>query len=130
MQPITLRWIARILILAWACWWTFFAVASTLFEGPDSIYVTGGWHKALLPCGLAALVFLGSALLAWRWEAAGAVLLIAEGLLVCLAYYPIGFLHGSLNTILFVLLTLATPPIVAGLLFFLSWRGMRAPHPA
>src|SRR5579884_2782850 len=122
MQPITMRWIARILILAWACWWIFFAIASSISE-------SSGWHKALLPCGLAALIFLGSALLAWRWEAAGAVLLIAEGLLVCMAYYPIRFLHGSLSTACFVLLTLAAPPLMAGLLFFLNWRGMRTPHP-
>ena|SRR5579862_1608570 len=118
MSTIRMRWIARMLILLWACWWTFFVLAGAIGEG-------GGWQKALLPTLLATSIFFCSALFAWRWEAGGSGLLVVEGLLVCAAY-PVGFLHAhSIGTMIFVLLTLAAPPLVSGFLFFRSWRRTR-----
>ncbi|HZO91069.1 MAG TPA: hypothetical protein VFB38_22275 [Chthonomonadaceae bacterium] len=113
MYPQWMRKIALSLALLWACGWSFFAVASSIGEGYT-------WPK-LLPGILAALVFVGSLLLAWQWEPIGGSLLILEGLLVCTAYAT-GFLHArSANTMFFVLLLLAAPAMVSGLLLLGNW---------
>lgn len=110
-----MRHISRALALLWAGWWTFFGLASGLVEGlsPIGVFI----HTAV-----PGLVFLASVAVAWRWEAIGAVLLLAEGLLVLIGY-PL-MVHGRfpLSTITLVLLTMAVPPLAAGSLFFASWR--------
>jgi len=102
--------LARALSLIWAGWWVFFGVASALGERLSPF---GVLMHAAVPGG----IFLISAAIAWKWETTGGVLLILEGLLVC-AVYPV-WEHSRfpVSTILFVLLTMALPPIVAGCLF-------------
>ena len=112
MKPLALG-----LTAVWACWWTFFVTSSSIGEG-------GGWTQVMAPIMIGAAIFLGSAFAAWRWDASGATLLIAEGVIV-IAAFPAGFLHpNSSGTMIFVLLTLAAPPIVSGLLL-LAGRGRR-----
>ena len=117
------RVLALALALVWSGNWAFFAIASVC---GDAL----GWQKALPPALLGALIFLGSAFAGWRFTLAGAVLLLVEGGLVC-AGYATGFLKetgpGIRN---FVLLTLAAPPMVSGLLLLLGWRRAQAPKPA
>lgn len=112
----SVRWIARAVIVAWAGWWTFFAAAS-------SASAPGKWLDAVLVTLLAAVVFLGSALVAWRHEFAGGSLLVAEGLFFG-SLYQVGFFHArSPGAMALVLLTLALPPLVCGLVFIaLGWR--------
>ena len=64
---------------------------------------------------LPGLIFLGIALLAWRWPVHGAFLFIAIGILI-LVGYPIVMSHFPFSTIVFVWLTMALPPIIAGVL--------------
>jgi hypothetical protein len=106
------RSIARALALAWGGWWTFFGLASGIGERLTPL---GVLMHTLLPGGL----FLATALLVWRWERVGAVLLLLEALLAA-AYAGLG--HRWLT---FLLLTLALPPFIAGLL--LLAEGQRSP---
>ena len=105
-----LRWIARIIALIWAGFWTFFGVASGLGERLDP---AGVFMHTLLP----GLVFLGSAFIPWRWQLWGGIVLILEGLAILIGY-PI-WAHGrfELNTIIFMLLTMALPPLISGIFF-------------
>jgi hypothetical protein len=117
-----MNWIvyaARALALLWGAFWTWFGLASGIGEGLDP---AGIFFHAALP----GLVFLATAGLAWRWETIGGVALVLEGLLVMVAY-PL-MVHGRfpLATILFVELTMALPPLAAGVLFLLGGRGPEA----
>jgi hypothetical protein len=112
-----MRYLARALALLWAGWWVFFGLASGIGEGGTPAYV-------LLHTAVPGLVFLISAIVAWRWEAVGGVILMLEGVLVLIGY-PIVFGRFPLTTIVFVLLTMALPPLVAGFLFLADWRRLR-----
>ncbi len=110
--------VARVLALVWACWWTFFMLASG----------AGGGFKGVLtnaPNALPGLVFLISVAIAWKWEAVGGIVLMVESLLI-LIVYPL-FVRGELplSGIIFVMLTLGLLPLVAGILFLVSWQRTR-----
>lgn len=113
------RWnrrILRIVALIWAGWWAFFAWATVANQGFTLTRIV----VATLFC----LIFLGSVAIAWRREAIGGFLLLLEGLLV-LIVYTARFGHLPFSTVVFVLLTMAVPPMVAGLLFLASWQASR-----
>jgi hypothetical protein len=110
-----MRYTARALVLTWAGWWMFFGLASGTGERLSPL---GVLLHAAVPGG----IFLISALIAWRWEMPGAALLIVEGLIVCAGYPLMVSGRFPLATILFVLLTMALPPVLAGLLFLAGWR--------
>lgn len=102
-----IRLIALTIASVWAAFWTYFVVASALGE-PGSVGIK------LFICVLGTGLFLGSALLAWRWPRSGRVLLALEGLALCVADFT--FLHNPPATQMFLLLTLGLPPLLAGLL--------------
>jgi hypothetical protein len=107
-----LRYSARALALIWACWWTLFGLLSGAGEG----YNLSG---ILLHATVPGLVFLAAAVIAWRWEAIGGVLLLLAGLGTLIVFWYARTPQG------FLLLTL--PPLVAGLLFLVSWLRARPP---
>lgn len=109
-----LRYSALILALIWAGWWTFFGLASGIGEGSKPVGV-------LLHTAAPGLIFLASAVIAWRWERIGAIVLLVEGALILIGY-PLLFRRFPLSTILFVLLTMALPPLVAGCLLLADWQ--------
>jgi hypothetical protein len=111
------RWTARLLALAWSGGWLFFGLASGIGE---RLQPAGVLLHGLLPGGF----FLVTTLVAWRWESIGGALLVIEGIAVLVAY-PILFHRMTTETILFVLVTMALPPLVAGLL--LLSPGQRQP---
>ena len=113
-----MRYVARALALIWAGWWTFFGLACGLGEGMSPAGV-------LLHAALPGLIFLVSAAIAWRWEAIGGIVLVLEGLLVFIAYPVMTYSRFPLSTIVFVLLTMALPPLAAGFLFLASWQKSR-----
>jgi hypothetical protein len=125
MNRSSVRFASRVIALAWACWWTWFVVASTLGEcEPVGAAVARG--------ALAVVVLFGSIAVSARWERAGAALLIAEGLAVA-AVYPVGAARVfTVGSILAVVAMLGGPPLVSGLLLFAARRagGPRRPHPA
>ena len=104
---------ARGLAILWAGFWIWFGFASGLAEGltPRGVLV----HTAVP--GLFFLVFVA---VAWRWEAVGGALLVLVSILIAIAY-PMLFRRLPALTIFLTDLTLALPPLVAGVLFLLHW---------
>ena len=100
--------LARIIIILWAGFWVFFAVATILGEPYSGV--------GLLACVFFSLLFIISALVPFRWERAGAYLLITLGVVFLIAYPLRMAKRMPLLTVLFVILTLATPPIISGIL--------------
>lgn len=107
-----IRFIARLVILLWVGFWGFFLVASILSEP----FKTGG----LLPMAIYLLFFVIPVFIAWRWEKTGGILFVLVGLVVLVGYPMV--MNVSLSTILMIYLTMAFPPLIAGLLFFIYWR--------
>ena len=94
-------WAGRVLGLLWGGFWTAFGLLSGLGE---RLSVPGILMHAVMP----GLLFLAAALIAWRWQALGGVLLIAAGLAAG-AYFPWARTVPGI-------LVLPLPGIVAGLL--------------
>lgn len=104
-----MRYLARTVALLWAGWWVFFGLTSSLSEGLRPVDI-------LIHAAIPGLVFVISAIIAWRWEAIGGVLLLQIGLLVLIAYIVMAYNRFPLSTITVVLLAMALPPLVAGAL--------------
>lgn len=117
------RWLRRIGLivgLVWASLWTIFVGASVFSEGFGPITPEAIGASVILSLGVLTL-WLGL-VIAWKRELIGGILLIAAGLLV-LTGYPI-VAAGRIEPvgILLIVLTMGLPPLVAGLLFLLSWK--------
>jgi hypothetical protein len=112
---------ARILGILWAGFWTWFGAASGIAEGLTPF---GVLRYAAVP----GLVFVLLLVIAWRWEAVGGGLLVLIGILIAVAY-PMLFRRLSALTIFLTDLTLALPPLLAGLLFVFHWWSGK-PRPA
>jgi hypothetical protein len=117
-----IKYPAIVLALIWAGWWTFFCIASAISEGSDSL---AGWiHTA------PGFIFLLTAVIAWRWEMVGGILLIVEavGGMAFFGIWPFG--SDSMMASLFLLLTLALPPLAAGIMLLVSKRVTSKPKAA
>ena len=116
----TIRWmrnIGRGVALVWASVIALFALVSGA-PRPGLIGILMNFPNALPEVG-----FLICVALAWRWEALGGAVLLAEGLLV----FPIFMSFGRPVSLIWpVMLALGLPPLVAGLLLIGSWRKSRA----
>lgn len=113
-RPILL-YIARAVAFVWAAFWLFFGISSGLGEG---LNLSGIIMHVLFP----GVLFLAIALFAWRWPLHGATVLMLSGLAV-LILYPLEMREAvSLSTILFVVLTMGVPPLIAGGLMFIHAR--------
>ncbi|MFC1907985.1 hypothetical protein ACFLWD_02785 [Chloroflexota bacterium] len=110
-----IHYIALALAVIWASWWIFFGLASSFVE---ELNLAGVLVHTTSP----GLVFLVSTVIAWRWKAIGGIMLILEGLFLLIAYPVV--MHNSFpsSTVVFMLLTMALPPLLAGPLFLISWR--------
>jgi hypothetical protein len=114
-MTVWLRYLALSLGVLWAGWWTFFAVASEMGE-----VIGRGRPISLVPVTF-VLALLGSVVVAWRWPTVGGVLFAALGLFLCWA--SLFYFHNPPATTCFLLLTLALPPFLAGLLLLSDgWR--------
>ena len=113
-KPINwLRFMAASLSLMWAGWWTFFGLASGIYEelSPGGI---------LIHTTIPGLIFLASAAFAlWR-PVSGGILLIIEGIFVMVTYPVMVRNTFPISTISFILVTMALPALLAGFLFVLS----------
>jgi hypothetical protein len=107
------------IILLVTGFWLWFGIASAAGEGLGA----GNWLAHIAGPGG---ILLATAAIAWRWPVAGAVLLIVEGLVVAVGYPLMVHSRFPLTTIIFVLLTMAAPPIVAGGLLLLGRRAAPA----
>jgi hypothetical protein len=114
-------WLARVLALAWAGFWLWFGVASAIYERLP-------WQGVALYALRPGLVFLALVGIAWFWPRLGAVLLILVGFLLA-GLYPVYWAELPAATKLFVLSTIALPPLVSGLVLLRPWRPPEQPGP-
>lgn len=113
MSPRWMSPLAWTLIVLVTAFWLWFGVASAAAERLGSMNWIG---HLVVPGG----VFVVTALVAWRWPVAGALLLVAEGLFVAIAY-PLTFgRRFPIFTTIMVWLTMALPPALAGVLLLLD----------
>ncbi len=112
---------ARALAVAWAVFWTWFGLASGIAEGLS----LGG---VLVHTAVPGLFFAVLAAVAWRWKTLGGILLAVAGVGVGVAFVIL-FGRQSAIAIFLTLLTMALPPIVAGILLLVDCRSSQ-PRPA
>jgi hypothetical protein len=108
---------ARAVLLAWAAFWVWFGFASGLSEhlSPLGVFI----HTAA-----PGFVFAIVAAVAWRFERVAAWLLLLVAAAIFYTYNEFMGHRGTLY-VLQVGSILAGPPLLASLLFYLSWRGRR-----
>ena len=92
---------ARVVTGLWALGWAAVSLVFAIGEG------------SLLHVAVPGLLFVSLALIAWRWEAPGSILLVLSALVL-----PVVF--RGLKPL--ILLFMAIPPLLGGILFFLHWR--------
>jgi len=113
--------LSRSLLLAyclaglWAAFWTFFVFASGLMGAPPEVQL-----RVVPLLVLAWIAFV----LVWHWPRVGGALLVAKGLGLLAILFT--FFRRSPSNDLFLILTLALPPIVSGVLFINSGAHERA----
>lgn len=114
-MKLRLALLACALALLWAGFWMFFFVAESW-----------AWHTPVLvalPWVGVGLLFVFLALVPWRWELPGGLLLVVVGLSAGVAYAiwspPRGLpvVSRVLTTVVF-----SVPPLAAGILFWLHHR--------
>ena len=115
MRAKHLERLAWTLELALVAFWLWFGIASAVSE-------RAGWQNVvahlLIPGGVFAII----AAIAWRWRMAGAILMIASGGAIFVVYPLLFAEFFPTPTIVFVLLTMAAPPVAAGVLLFEARR--------
>lgn len=117
-MKLSLLLLARALALVWAGFWMFVLIAESW-----------AWHTPVpmaLPWMGLGLLFVFLALLPWRWELTGGLLLVVVGLLAGVAYaiwsppqLPVA--SRVLTTVVF-----SVPPLAAGILLLVHRRVMIA----
>jgi len=112
-----------LIVIAIICW-VWFGIGSAYVEASGLL----NWVMHILVPGV---LFMVSGLIAWRWEGIGGALLVLEGL-VALGSIVYAFLEARFvaSGLILTCLTLALPPLAAGILLLISWQRGRAPHPA
>jgi cytochrome bd-type quinol oxidase subunit 1 len=104
---------AWILVIVAIVFWLWFGIGSAISEDD-------GWFNWLMHLLIPGGVFILSAIVAWRWDRIGGVLFVIEGACAT-AVVVMGLLADRLlsSTVLLMLLTLALPPLIAGILFLI-----------
>jgi hypothetical protein len=100
-----LRWVARILLIAWAAYWVF-------------LTFTAGYGAVSVIYMVLVVAILG---LTWRQELIGGVLLIMQ---VIFAWSTLGEMRFEMSQ--FYLLMII-PPLLVGVLLILCWFAVRFP---
>jgi len=112
---------ARALALLWAGFWVFFFVGSVMVEPTPSHVIVAG--------SVVLLLFAILALVPWRWEAAGGLLLVVMSLPIGATYViasasivrndgsRLPLVVRAITTLVF-----AGPPLAAGILFLIHHR--------
>jgi len=106
-------WLARALIVAWAGFWFWFGVAWAVHERLP-------WRDVALSTLCPGFLFVAIVLIAWLWPRPGGAVLILTGFILA-SWYAIYFGHMPASTKVFVLSTIALPPLAGGLILW--WPG-------
>jgi hypothetical protein len=107
------RTTAWVLVIVAIVFWLWFGIGSAYVERAGPV----NWlMHILVPGG----IFILTALVAWRWQGIGGALFVLEGT-VALGFIVRAFLWASFTTptLILMCLTLAIPPLAAGILFLL-----------
>ena len=107
--------LARALALVWAGFWMFFFIVESW-----------SWHtplNAALPWVGAGLLFIVLALVPWRWELPGGLLLVVVGFAAGVAYAIWSAARLAVHGRMLTTLAISVPPIVAGVLFLMRRHG-------
>jgi hypothetical protein len=101
---------AWILIIVAIVFWLWFGIGSALVEGD-------GWFNWFMHILIPGGIFIFSAVVALRWERIGAILFTFEGV-VATGIIVVALVSRRLDpsTLLMMLLTLALPPLIGGIL--------------
>ena len=105
---------ARLIAALWAVFWIWLDLNSSLGKGLP----LGG---SLLGITVPSLFFTLLLFLAWRTEVLVGLLLLLFGALIAVAFL-ITSGHLPMNAVVFVVLTMALPPLAAGTMFLVDWR--------
>ena len=122
MSEMTRSWsrtAATALMVAAVVFWLWFGIGSAASEG---LGLMNWLIHTLVPAGFFIVITLASL----RWPSIGGTLLALEGLLAT-AVVMRTFQQGKYTASTFglMMLTLAFPPLAAGILFLLDWRRIR-----
>lgn len=98
---------ARAIALVWALFWTLFGLLSGIGEGLDLLGI-------LIHTTVPGLIFLAISATAWPRPRLAGWLLVVVSIVVALFYVVATSDAMPVGTILFVLATMAVPPLVAG----------------
>jgi hypothetical protein len=109
----------RLIATLWVVFWTWFALTSSLGS-------KGSTANALMQIVVPGPFFALILFLAWRTEALAGLLLFLMGVFIAVAF-PFTSGHLPVNALVFVVLTLALPPLAAGTMFLIDWR-MKKPR--
>jgi len=105
---------ASFIAVLWAVFWIWFDLVTAF----GARLTPGG---ILLHVAMPGLFFALLLLLAWWTEVLGGLLLLSIGVFIAVAL-PISSGHLTVNALVFVVLTLALPPLAAGIMFLVNWR--------
>lgn len=105
------------ILIAWIGWWTYFVVAAGIGSGDTK--------EAAQRIALFILIFGTGAAVSVRWPRIGGAILVATG--AGLATVIAGYLPNPPQTTLFLLGTMALPPVAAGLLLRAREEKLGAP---
>ncbi len=108
---------ARILVLLWALGWMFFGFITGVGEGL-------GIKEIISHVSMPGLIFMLTALIAYKWEFMGGVMLLLEGA-AAMVYFISQISRISFVGFYFVLYSGTLPAIFMGFLFLYSWRKSR-----
>jgi hypothetical protein len=109
-SPLVMRRAGLALTLAWAGWWVFFATGDAMVS-----------HRFVGGVIFAALV-IGIVVAAWKWAAAGGVLLVLASVASIGIWAPMWIRRFDFRQIVLMFAIMPLPPLVAGVLLFLSRR--------
>lgn len=110
---------ARVIMVLWAGWWIFFAVASAIAGGQKADVPAGESLKGILAVIGIVLLCSGAIYAAWRPPRVAGVASILIAMLVAGAFLAVGGPAG-------MLILIALPPLVAGLLFLVGAKHPRS----
>lgn len=105
-----LRWIARVILVAWSLLWLYY-YASLAAEA----YPAGGFNAALIPLLVLAAIIC-ALVIAWLLELLGALIFIAAAVLAFLQWEQPHW---------FSLATICLPMLAAGVLLIIAWAVAR-----
>ncbi len=110
---------ARVILVLWAGWWMFFVVGSTIAGGRKADVPAGESLKGILAVVVVVLACSGAIYAAWRPPRVAGIASILIAMLVAGAFLGVGGPAG-------MLIVIALPPLVAGLLFLVGAKGARS----